>query len=73
MRLSEFQRAVAEEFGESYASVLIRDHWITALQGTAGDAMQRGVPLRDIWQHLCAEMDVPLARRYGRGLRDPKD
>ncbi|MGK0715529.1 DUF3046 domain-containing protein [Leucobacter sp. W1153] len=73
MRLSEFQRAVAEEFGEIYAGVLMRDHWISELDGTAQDALAVGVPARRVWEALCVEMQVPEQRRYGRGLRDPRD
>lgn len=72
MRLSEFQLAVAEEFGAVYSHVLIRDHWIAGLQSTAGEALQRGVAPRDVWHHLCVDLEVPPARRYGRGLRDPR-
>lgn len=72
MRLSEFQRACAEEFGADYARVLIRDHWLAPLGGTAAEALERGVAARDVWQALCADLDVPLARRHGRGLIDPE-
>lgn len=73
MRLSEFQRACAEEFGEDYARVVIRDHWLTALGATAQTALDDGVSVREIWQALCDEFQVPLSRRHGRGLRDPRD
>ncbi len=72
MRLSEFQRACAEEFGADYARVLIRDHWLNALGGTAQEALARGVAARDVWQALCVDLDVPVERRHGRGLRDPR-
>ena len=72
MRLSEFQRACAEEFGADYARVLLRDHWLAALGGTAQEAIDRGVAARDIWRALCEDLDVPVERRYGRGLRDPQ-
>lgn len=72
MRLSEFRRACAAEFGPEYASVVIRDHWITALGGTAQDALDRGVAAREIWQALCVDLEVPVERRHGRGLRDPR-
>ncbi|WP_336651376.1 MULTISPECIES: DUF3046 domain-containing protein [unclassified Leucobacter] len=73
MKLSEFRRACAAEFGADYAGVLIRDHWLAALGGTPGDALERGVPPRDVWGALCADLDVPLERRHGRGLRDPRE
>lgn len=73
MRLSEFQRAMAEEFGEAYAGVLLRDHWLTALGGTAREALERGIPARAVWLAICEEFQVPEARRYGRGLIEPRD
>lgn len=73
MRLSEFRRACAEEFGVNYARVLVRDHWLNSLGGTAQEALDRGVPVRDVWRALCADLGIPHERRYGRGLRDPRD
>ncbi len=71
MKHSEFQRAMREEFGEVYAAVLIRDHWIARFAGTAAEALDRGEPIRDVWIALCEELQVPVERRHGRGLRDP--
>lgn len=73
MKLSEFRRAVGEEFGEVYAGVLLRDHWLTGLGGTANEALDRGVPARTVWLALCDEFQVPDARRHGRGLIEPRD
>lgn len=73
MRMSEFQRACAEEFGADYARVLIRDHWLAALGGTAQEAFARGVAARDVWHALCVDLQVPADRRHGRGLIDPRD
>ncbi|MGJ0203813.1 DUF3046 domain-containing protein [Leucobacter sp. gxy201] len=73
MRLSEFQRACAEEFGADYARVLVRDHWLNEFSGTAQEALDRGVAARDVWRALCTDLDVPLERRHGRGLRDPRE
>ena len=39
---------------------------------TALDALDAGVSPRDIWIALCAETDVPMARRYGVGRLDPR-
>lgn len=72
MRLREFQRACAEEFGDDYAGVVIRDHWLTALGSTGRDALDAGVPARQVWEALCDEFEVPASRRHGRGLRDPQ-
>lgn len=73
MRLSEFRRACAEEFGEQYSGVLLRDHWLGVLGGTPNDALERGVPARDVWAALCVDLQVPVERRHGRGLREPRD
>lgn len=73
MRLSEFQRAMAEEFGQAYSGVLIRDHWLSVLGGTPADALERGVPAKAVWAALCEDLQVPVERRYGRGLRDPRE
>jgi hypothetical protein len=71
MKNSEFRRAMREEFGEVYAGVLIRDHWLASLQGTPQDALDRGAPIREIWLALCEDLQVPVAQRHGRGLADP--
>lgn len=73
MRQSEFQRAMAEEFGESHSGVLLRDHWLTALGGTALEALERGVPAREVWLALCQDLQVPVERWHGRGLREPRN
>ena len=57
--------------------------WTTALEiayrsgdvasvRTAQDALDRGVAAREIWQALCVDLQVPVERRHGRGLRDPR-
>lgn len=71
MKLSEFRRACAEEFGAEYSGVLLRDHWIASLEGTAADALDRGESARHVWEALCVELEVPLERRHGRGLSEP--
>lgn len=73
MRRSEFQWAMAEEFGQVYAGVLLRDHWVAALGGTGNDALERGVPARDIWLALCRDLQVPESRWHGRGLREVRE
>ncbi len=39
---------------------------------TAAEALESGVPPREIWAALCAEMDVPPERRYGVGRLEPR-
>ena len=73
MRRSEFERAVADEFGAASASSLLRDLVLGALDyRTGAQALAEGVPPRDVWVALCSEMDVPESRRYGVGRIDPR-
>lgn len=68
MRLSEFWRAVADEFGEVYGRALVRDLVLSGLGDlSAESAIAAGVPVREIWLALCAAMEVPSDRRYGVG------
>lgn len=71
MRLSELRRAVAEEFGAAHGAVLMRDQWISDLGSTCDEALASGVKPARVWVALCAEMDVPVSRRHGRGLLEP--
>ena len=73
MRLSEFQLAVSDEFGEGYGRVLTRDLVLEEIGSrTADDAIKAGVATREIWVALCRAMDVPPERWYGVGQREPK-
>lgn len=71
MRRSEFLRAVGDEFG-AQAPSLVRDLVLTGLGRTAGQALDDGVPPREIWLALCEETDVPPARRHGAGRLEPR-
>ncbi|MET0812243.1 MAG: DUF3046 domain-containing protein [Microbacterium sp.] len=72
MRRSEFERAVDDEFGARGPSLLV-DLNLSALGGrTAREAMDAGIPPKEVWLALCAETDVPLERRYGVGRLEPK-
>ncbi|MFD5599662.1 DUF3046 domain-containing protein [Leucobacter sp. NPDC058333] len=71
--MSEFRRACASEFGPDYAPILLRDHWLASLAGTANEALERGVAPRHVWEALCVDLNVPVGRRHGRGLPDPRD
>jgi hypothetical protein len=74
MRVSEFWRAVDQEFGEGYGAVVTRDVVIESLGGrSAVDAIAAGVDARTVWEALCESQDVPPARRHGKGLAEPKD
>jgi len=73
MRVSEFRRAVDQEFGEAYGAVVTQDVVIEQLGGrTAEEALGAGIDAADVWFALCASQDVPVERRHGKGLADPK-
>ncbi|UWF78358.1 MULTISPECIES: DUF3046 domain-containing protein [Microbacterium] len=71
MRRSEFLRAVDDEFG-GRATALTHDLVLSGLGRTAIEALDDGVPPREIWLALCAETDVPAERRYGVGRLEPR-
>jgi hypothetical protein len=72
LRRSEFDRAVADEFGPQ-ASTLIVDLVLSRVGGrTAAQALEAGIPAREVWLALCAETDVPPERRYGVGRLETK-
>jgi hypothetical protein len=56
-----------DEFGAAYAASVARSHVMAELGGrTAVDALEAGVPPRQVWLALCAAMDVPEDRRHIR-------
>jgi hypothetical protein len=68
MKVSEFRRAVDDEFGEAQGRVLVNELVIDALGGrTAQRALDEGVPTVDVWIALCRANDVPPERWHGRG------
>lgn len=72
MRLSEFWRAVSDEFGPEYGPVLTRDLILGELgDRTAEQALSHGIGPREVWLALCKAADVPKTRWYGAGLPKP--
>ncbi|GAA3925602.1 DUF3046 domain-containing protein [Microbacterium soli] len=71
MRRSEFLRAVSDEFG-SRGETLTHDLILGGIGMSAQEALDAGVPPRDIWMALCEETDVPAQRRYGVGRLEPR-
>ena len=72
MRRSEFDRAVADEFG-ARASAVVTDLFLSKVGGrTAAQAIAAGVDPREVWLALCDELDVPAERRYGVGRLEPR-
>lgn len=73
MRLSEFWRAVSDEFGEAYGHVLVNDLVLSELGSvTSAEALRKGIPARNVWLALVKAVDVPESRWYGVGLPEPK-
>ncbi|MGO3886282.1 MAG: DUF3046 domain-containing protein [Mycetocola sp.] len=73
MTLSEFKRAVADEFGQARGRVLCADLVLGALGGvTADEAIARGREPKRVWVALCDSMGVPVERRHGAGRPDPR-
>lgn len=74
MRLSEFDRALIDEFGDAYGRSLLRDVVIGSLgDRTAREALDAGEPPKRVWIELCREMGVPQERWYGVGRLDPRE
>lgn len=72
MRLSEFWRAVSDEFG-AYGEVVTRDLVLERMgDRTAAQALAAGLPPNEVWLSLCEAADVPVSRRYGVGRPEPK-
>lgn len=72
MRRSEFLRAVDDEFG-ARAGALMTDLVLASIgHRTAQQALDAGMPPREVWLALCAETDVPPERRYGVGRLEPR-
>lgn len=68
MKVSEFHRAVDDEFGVVQGRMLVRELVIDELTGrTADQALSAGVPAGDVWFALCRANDVPKSRWHGRG------
>lgn len=66
MKLSEFWVAMEHEFGAVYARHLAR----YLVPGDFGDAtvqeaLDAGVPVRQVWLAVCRVQDVPPERQFG--------
>lgn len=67
MRISQFWTLMHDEFGETYAPTLARDHVLGVLGGrSVTQALEAGLHPRLVWLALCDDMDVPQERRLGR-------
>jgi DUF3046 family protein len=73
VRLSQFWTFMEDEFGATYAASLARDLTLAALGGrTAQEALDAGLPPRQVWVALCDAQDVPESRRHGKDPRPRK-
>lgn len=65
MQLSEFNELVVQVFGRMQGRSLIQDLVLPELgDRTSAEAIDAGVPVRDIWAALCDAMDVPQRQRW---------
>lgn len=66
MRVSEFWALMDQVFGGGYSRTLARECHLTGLDSlTCTEALERGLPPRDVWHALCDQMDIPLEQRDG--------
>lgn len=64
MRITVFRRLMADEFGATRAEMLAKDHVLGGLGGrTVEEALEAGMPAKEIWAQVCTEFEVPVERR----------
>lgn len=64
MRITAFRKMMTEEFGEIRADMLARDHVFSALDNrTVDQALDAGVPTKEIWRAVCDAFEVPPERQ----------
>lgn len=68
MRLNHFYELVHHEFGDSRGDYIVDHHQISSLGDTAANLLNTETDVRDIWEKLCDDFEVPQDRRWG-----PKD
>lgn len=55
---------MAGEFGEIRAEMLAHDHVLSSLGGrTADQALEAGIPAKEVWLAVCDALEVPEQRR----------
>ncbi|MDO5053110.1 MAG: DUF3046 domain-containing protein [Pseudoclavibacter sp.] len=73
MRMSEFERAVEDEFGAAEGRTLLRDLVLDGLGDRTGrQALAAGAEPREVWLALCRQTGVPESRRHGVGRPEPR-
>ncbi|WP_018686248.1 DUF3046 domain-containing protein [Actinokineospora enzanensis] len=64
MRITAFRARLADEFGAARAETIAHDHVFAALGGrTVDQALDAGLPTKEIWQVVCEVYEVPPERR----------
>jgi Protein of unknown function (DUF3046) len=63
MRLTDFWDRMERRFGASYARSVAADYRLPVLGSTIDQAIARGVDIREIWQAVCAEFEMPNSLR----------
>jgi hypothetical protein len=64
MRNTVFRRLMSQEFGEIRAEMLARDHVFSTLGNrTVDQALDAGLPAKEIWRAVCEVFEVPPERR----------
>ncbi|WP_109473292.1 DUF3046 domain-containing protein [Ornithinimicrobium cavernae] len=73
MRVSEFWRAVEDEFGGAYGRFQATSQVLSALgERTPAEAIEAGVPVKTVWLEFCRHMDVPEERWLPREIKPSK-
>ncbi|MET1071248.1 MAG: DUF3046 domain-containing protein [Umezawaea sp.] len=64
MRITVFRKLMTGEFGPVRGEMVAQDHVLSALGGLTPDqAIEAGVPPKEIWLAVCEAFDVPEQRR----------
>jgi hypothetical protein len=62
--LTEFWERMRGQFGAAYAESLARDQVLAQLGGrTVAEALEAGVPVRQVWRAVCEAFEVPARNR----------
>ena len=64
MKHSEFWKAVETVYGSAYGSSLAQDLVVPGLRATCAEALDAGVPPREVGHALCDETRVSDADRW---------
>ncbi|RAY12016.1 DUF3046 domain-containing protein [Actinomadura craniellae] len=60
MRLTVFWDRMNQQFGETYAPSVAKDHVLAELGGrTVEQALADGESAKDVWRAVCTTFDVP--------------